>query len=63
MRYVLSHEFRHYLTSAWRIPIPIPKGRKEARRKAEEMSADEFAQSVTGLRDTEARDLARRVGL
>ena len=53
MSYVLAHEFRHWMTYAKHLPIPLPRGPKwrEKRREYSEMVATEFARQETGITD------------
>ena len=49
LRYILAHEFRHYLTIARHIPLPRKQIDEDKRHRIKEAACDEFAMSATGL--------------
>lgn len=64
LRYILSHEFGHYMMASGHVKIPLPKGPKwrEARSEWSENYADEFAERETGMSREELDEITDTIG-
>lgn len=64
LKYVVTHEFGHYMMMSGHVKIPLPKGPKwvEARREWKETYADEFAERESGMSREEANMVTDAIG-
>ena len=58
MRHVLAHEFRHYMSVATRMPMPM---REVPTDEEEERAAQGYAERVTGITHEQAVNLYERL--